>query len=678
MILTGVALAACAALTHTAIDSTRKYAASIIGIAPDGLVTVPALLDMVISCAGVALTGRWRGTIKHPTLFATATITSSLLLLVSRYMYQRAIQLSPLSLTIPYLAFTPAILIATAYIFLGELPSPTGLVGVCVVAMGGYLLNLRAGGSAAAGSGSGGVAASGGAAGAGGKASGLTASSSLSALASAEISGVVVQVAATALPSMGSGTTSSASGGAAGPAAGFLMQRSASVATTSDLETGGVGGAGAGGAPGGGGGKRGSKGLSVHHRRLPSASELLMLRSSYHHQQILTSWQQEPGTLLMIERSSSGRLYQTGFDYATIRLLECGSCVAAKEEPKAAIAKLFELSSSEVSKFVKVIAALLNRPNLDLEFLPQEFEDLTPSPDGVYSYAPGSYNPLLFRRSGTEADPGAWQWSDDGQHWFATDNVRESPHGLPEPPALVFILRLHVEYLIRRRLANPAVLHRRLPAPLDLGTCPRGVLDAAPEPLCCPISHSVMRLPVVSPSGTTFEYDCIRRWAQRHNTDPVNGAPLAEGDLYPNLALRDIIERWLRQQKSSQQQQQQQHSEMEQKPQEQLQGRGTEKEEDDDEEEGTSEEAEIWARGRPEGAGRGGRRGETTGGGQGEVAAAGGPGRETLEEEEVEVTADTVHLADEAVGGFEGAAGKAGTLKDDFFTNMLLWSCVWS
>ncbi len=120
MILTGVTLAACAALTHTAIDTTRKYAASVIGIPSEGLVTVPALLDMVISCAGVALTGRWRGTVKHPTLFATATITSSLLLLVSRYMYQRAIQLSPLSLTIPYLAFTPAILIATAYVFLGE------------------------------------------------------------------------------------------------------------------------------------------------------------------------------------------------------------------------------------------------------------------------------------------------------------------------------------------------------------------------------------------------------------------------------------------------------------------------------------------------------------------------------------------------------------------------------
>jgi hypothetical protein len=96
----------------------------------------------------------------------------------------------------------------------------------------------------------------------------------------------------------------------------------------------------------------------------------------------------------------------------------------------------------------------------------------------------------------------------------AAPPVPQSPNGVPEPPALIFILRLHVEHLIRRRLANPAAIHRRLPPPLDLdlGVFPRDRLDAAPEVLCCPISHGLMRVPVVGPSGTTFEYDCIRRW----------------------------------------------------------------------------------------------------------------------------------------------------------------------
>ncbi|GIL72953.1 hypothetical protein Vretimale_4599 [Volvox reticuliferus] len=270
MIITGVALAACAALTHTAIDSTRKYAASVVGIPPDGLVAIPALLDMFISCAGVALSGRWRGTVMHPALFATATISSSLLLLVSRFMYQRAIQLSPLSLTIPYLAFTPAILIATAYVFLGELPSPGGLLGVCVVAMGGYLLNMKAGGG---GSGGAGAAVSG-----GGKVSAVTPalSSIVSSSTAAEGLGTA-QVAVAAQPLGPAGSSLSAAA-----AAGLLLQRSASCTTIGDVET-------------GGGGKRGIKGLLPYHRRIPSASELLLLR-----QQQLTAWQQEPGTLLMI------------------------------------------------------------------------------------------------------------------------------------------------------------------------------------------------------------------------------------------------------------------------------------------------------------------------------------------------------------------------------------------
>ncbi len=75
----------------------------------------------VFSVSWVVLSGHWQAisSVKHPQVFATATLSSSLLLLLSRFMYQRAVSISPLSLTIPYLAFTPAILIATAYIFLG-------------------------------------------------------------------------------------------------------------------------------------------------------------------------------------------------------------------------------------------------------------------------------------------------------------------------------------------------------------------------------------------------------------------------------------------------------------------------------------------------------------------------------------------------------------------------------
>lgn len=57
-------------------------------------------------------------------------------------LYNRAIQISPLSLTVPYLAFTPAFMIITGYLILGEVPSLQGLLGILVVCAGGYTLNI--------------------------------------------------------------------------------------------------------------------------------------------------------------------------------------------------------------------------------------------------------------------------------------------------------------------------------------------------------------------------------------------------------------------------------------------------------------------------------------------------------------------------------------------------------
>ncbi|KAG2482454.1 hypothetical protein HYH03_018623 [Edaphochlamys debaryana] len=204
------------------------------------------------------------------------------------------------------------------------------------------------------------------------------------------------------------------------------------------------------------------------------------------------------------------------------------------------VVQLFEVSAAEASKFIQVLLPLLQRPVLDLDFLPDEFQRLPPTPEGVYEYAPASYHPFLFRRS--PSLPGAWEWSDGLGVWFDTDNFRDSTQGVPEPPALIFILRLHVEALIRRRRAGPP--RRRLPPPIDTAKTNRR-LDAAPDCLCCPISHALMRVPVVAPSGATYEHECIQRWVQQQHTDPVNGAPLSEEDLYPNLALRHLIETWL-------------------------------------------------------------------------------------------------------------------------------------
>jgi drug/metabolite transporter (DMT)-like permease len=58
-------------------------------------------------------------------------------------LHMQAIRISPLSLTLPYLAFTPVFIFLTGYLILGETPSAWGGVGVCIIAAGGYVLNIN-------------------------------------------------------------------------------------------------------------------------------------------------------------------------------------------------------------------------------------------------------------------------------------------------------------------------------------------------------------------------------------------------------------------------------------------------------------------------------------------------------------------------------------------------------
>jgi drug/metabolite transporter (DMT)-like permease len=57
-------------------------------------------------------------------------------------LYTHALQQSPLSLTVPFLALTPVFLIFTAGLILGERPDASGLAGIVMIAFGSYLLNL--------------------------------------------------------------------------------------------------------------------------------------------------------------------------------------------------------------------------------------------------------------------------------------------------------------------------------------------------------------------------------------------------------------------------------------------------------------------------------------------------------------------------------------------------------
>jgi len=56
--------------------------------------------------------------------------------------YMRAIKVSPLSLTLPFLAFTPAFVILTGFFILNERLNRYGITGVALIVAGSYVLNF--------------------------------------------------------------------------------------------------------------------------------------------------------------------------------------------------------------------------------------------------------------------------------------------------------------------------------------------------------------------------------------------------------------------------------------------------------------------------------------------------------------------------------------------------------
>ncbi|MGD8367395.1 MAG: EamA family transporter [Desulfobacterales bacterium] len=75
-------------------------------------------------------------------VFLSCYLVSLPLNMIAFLIYLNAIRTSALSLTVPYLAFTPAFMIATGKIFLGELPNIWGAVGIGITCIGGYVLNI--------------------------------------------------------------------------------------------------------------------------------------------------------------------------------------------------------------------------------------------------------------------------------------------------------------------------------------------------------------------------------------------------------------------------------------------------------------------------------------------------------------------------------------------------------
>ena len=75
--------------------------------------------------------------------FWLALSVSGCLNAISYTIYLRAIKISDLSIIAPITTFTPLFLLITSPLIVGEFPQPLGIIGVLLIVVGSYLLNIK-------------------------------------------------------------------------------------------------------------------------------------------------------------------------------------------------------------------------------------------------------------------------------------------------------------------------------------------------------------------------------------------------------------------------------------------------------------------------------------------------------------------------------------------------------
>ncbi|MFH1474150.1 MAG: EamA family transporter [Candidatus Aenigmatarchaeota archaeon] len=75
--------------------------------------------------------------------FWFVALIAAIVYIVSVLLYMKAISISPLSLTLPMLAFTPIFMLLTGPLILGEFPNPVGIIGIISIVVGAYVLNIK-------------------------------------------------------------------------------------------------------------------------------------------------------------------------------------------------------------------------------------------------------------------------------------------------------------------------------------------------------------------------------------------------------------------------------------------------------------------------------------------------------------------------------------------------------
>ncbi|GBE19110.1 4-amino-4-deoxy-L-arabinose-phosphoundecaprenol flippase subunit ArnE [archaeon BMS3Abin16] len=106
--------------------------------------------DFYLLAAGVSLfsflitmsVSLWHGLPVIGSDFLPYFLASSGFEIVAMILYFKVLQSYDMSLTLPILSFTPVFLVVTSFFILGEAPTLLGLIGILLVVVGSYFLNL--------------------------------------------------------------------------------------------------------------------------------------------------------------------------------------------------------------------------------------------------------------------------------------------------------------------------------------------------------------------------------------------------------------------------------------------------------------------------------------------------------------------------------------------------------
>ena len=71
-----------------------------------------------------------------------------------------------------------------------------------------------------------------------------------------------------------------------------------------------------------------------------------------------------------------------------------------------------------------------------------------------------------------------------------------------------------------------------------------GLFCTALSSFFCKITEELMRDPVCTADGQTYEREAIEEWLEGHDTSPATNLVFENKRLNPNIALRSAIEEW--------------------------------------------------------------------------------------------------------------------------------------